>query len=260
MLDKICKLSYKINKGLRLGTPCCDDEALITLLINKADVSCLNNSDLIKYNDLVKTLSFDCHIKHNKVLVTDNNKEEWERNNVECISRKQWEKIALKICNQYKIEIINEKIENTCNVSFDILKETLNCEVLTTISTLQKICDLNIIIDFNKDKCNIEYKLLLEKYPTCNLNVKEYYTLIKSGYSFEIISNLYKNKVYLEIDNKGKVNLKTHYNNYILPNDLKFKDIIIDDKNNIQIVKRIIDDFNISEKTKKQILDGICII
>ena len=49
--------------------------------------------------------------------------------------------------------------------------------------------------------------LLLEKHPTCQLSKKEYITLIDSGYSFEILSGLYNNKVSLEVDSKGKTTL-----------------------------------------------------
>jgi hypothetical protein len=260
ILDKISYISTKVEKSLRLGVPCCNEEALILLLLNRADTTCLSKKELTVYNNILKNLSYDCKVSTNKVIVNSNNKEQWEEANPECISRKQWEKIALKICNKYNIEVSIEKINSACDIAFEITKNTIHCDVLTLISIQQKLCELDIKIETNKNQCNIDYKLLLEKFPTCQLSIKEYITLIESGYSFEILSGLYKNNVKLEVDSRGKVTLISSINKYSLPDDLKFTEIVLDNENNIVLPKRILDDYNINKKTKKQILDGISII
>lgn len=260
ILDKISYISTKVEKSLRLGVPCCNEEALILLLLNTANTKCLSKTELQQYNDIIKNLTFDCNIFTPKVKISSNNKEQWEEANPECTSRKTWEKIAYKICNKYQIDISVEKIDKACDIAFEITKNIINCDVLTLISIQQKMCELDIKVETNKDKCNIDYKLLLEKHPTCQLSKKEYITLIDSGYSFEILSELYNNKVSLEIDSKGKVTLISPINKYSLPEDLRFKEIVLDDKKNLVLPQRIIEDYNITKKIKKQILDGISIL
>ena len=61
-------------------------------------------------------------------------------------------------------------------------------------------------------------------------------------------------------DNNSKTTLISPISKYNLPEDLRFKEIVLDDKNNIVLPKRILEDYNITNKIKKQILDGISII
>jgi hypothetical protein len=260
ILNKISYISTKVEKSLRLGVPCCNEEALILLLLNTADAKCLSKIELQQYNDIIKNLTFDCNTFTNKVKIDSINKEQWEENNPECISRKTWERIAYKICNKYQIDISIEKVDKVCDIAFEISKNIIHCDVLTLISIQQKLCNLDIKIELNKQQCNIDYKLLIEKHPTCQLSKKEYITLIESGYSFEIISGLYNNKVSLEVDSKGKVTLISPISKYKLPEDLKFKEIILDDNKNLLLPKKILEDYNINKTIKKQILDGISII
>jgi hypothetical protein len=98
---------------------------------------------------------------------------------------------------------------------------------------------------------------LLEKNPNCNLTVKEYIKLIDSGYSFEILSNLYDKNVRLEVSSTGQVTLISPINKYNLPKDLKFKEIVLDKNGNISFPQRILEDYNITNKIKKQLLNEI---
>lgn len=260
LLNKISVLSRKIYQSLRLGNICCNDEALILLMLKNAKLDCFNKEELNRYKDIVKKYTFDCTVQVNRVTVDSTNKEIWEENNPDCISRKTWERIAYKICNKYQIDISVEKIDKACDIAFEITKNTVHCDVLTLISIQQKLCDLDIKIESNKQQCNIDYKLLIEKHPTCQLSKKEYITLIESGYSFEIISGLYNNKVSLEVDSKGKVTLISPISKYNLPEDLKFKEIVLDSNKNLLLPKKILEGYNINKTIKKQILDGLNII
>lgn len=260
ILNKISYISTKIEQSLRLGTPCCNNEALILLLLNSANLKCLNKTELVKYNDIVKTLTYDCNILTPKVIITSNNKEQWEENNPECISRKQWEKIAYKICNKYKIEISIEKINTVCDIAFEITKNIIDCDILPIISLQQKLCDLNIIFEKNTAQCKIDYLLLLEKYPTCNMSLNNYKTLNNSGYSFEMITSLYNKNVELEVDENNNIILTTPINKYILPHDIQFNGVIATSSQNVRELGTLLDSYNINEKIKKQIINEISII
>ena len=180
-----------------------------------------------------------------------------EENNPECISRKEWERIALKICNKYSIDISVEEIEKVCEIAFNITKDILDCNVITSISVQQKMCAYDIDFSTNKNQCNSEYKIILEDYPQCEITKKEYYELVHKGYSFEVISNIYSKGFTLEIDSNGRVRLMGSATNYILSEDLKFKDIIVSSSGDLHLPDRILNDYNISNKIKKQILDEI---
>ena len=189
------------------------------------------------------------------MFVNSVNKSIWEENNPECVNRKQWEKIALKICNKYTIEIERIPLDTVCDISFEIVKKTISCEVLTTIALQKKLCDLNITINRTKDECATDYKLLIEKHPSCNLNKKEYFCLIDSNFSFEMVSLIYDNNLSLEVDSKGKVTLISPIRRYKIPDELKVNDVIYtSDK---QLIHKILQDYNISKKTKENIINEL---
>lgn len=261
MLNKISEVSKKIEKGLRYGHPCCDDEALIVLLLNTAKISCYNKKEARIYDDIIKNLDFSCQPLLSKVIVTDNGKEAWETANPACISRKQWERIALKICLQYKLDFIIDKIDKACDVAFDITKNVIDCEVLTSISIQNKMCELNITVDRNPAKCAAEYKLLIEQYPDCNLTKKEYIYLLDTNYSFEIISSVYNKHLHLEVDPYGNTFLVSPLNKYSLDDELKFKEIIVNSETkDLVLTRRIINDYNITNIQKQKILNELSII
>lgn len=256
ILDKISYISTKVEKSLRLGVPCCNEEALILLLLNVAITDCLSKTELEQYNSIIKTLTFDCKTSTPKVRVNSSNKELWEELNPECINRKQWERIAYKICNKYKLDISSEKIETICNIAFDITKNIIDCKLLSVLSLHQKLCELNIFLELSKDVCKIQHSLLIEKYPTCDISLKDYITLIKCNYSFDMISEVYDNNCKIEID-KNNVMLITSSCSYNLNNDLKFAEVIAKDNTDCKKLKIILEEYNINNNTKNKILNGI---
>lgn len=259
LLHNLSDLSIKHDKALKMGLFCNDELFINLVLLKYADLSCLSSKEIRKFKGIIDTITYDCYLKQPRVKVDSSNKELWEELYPECINRKEWERIAYKICNKYKIEVDVEKISTMCDITFEILKDITSCDVLTAISLQQKICNYNVDITINENQCKIDYKLLIEKNPICNLTLKEYITLIKKGYSYEILSTIYDNNSYLEINSKGIVILNTKYSKYELPNDLKFKELIVKD-GNLELPKRMLEDFNINTKIKKQILDEIHIL
>ena len=256
ILDKISYISTKVEKSLRLGTPCCNDEALILLLLNTAHKECFNKIEFQQYSDIVKGLTYDCTTSTPKVIVNSTNKEQWEELNPDCINRKQWERIAYKICNKYKLDISTEKIETICNIAFDITKNIVDCKLLSVLSVHQKLCELNITLEVSKESCKIQHNLLVEKYPTCDITLKDYITLTKCNYSFDIISEVYNNNCKIEI-NKSSILLITPSCSYDLNKDLKFANVIAKNDADCKKLEIILEEYNINNNIKKQILNGI---
>ena len=210
--SKLSDISTIVANSYYYKTNYACKEDLPLILLSKANISCLDKNDLKKYNDKLNTLLFDCKTTTKEVTVDSKNREQWEMSNPSCVSRKQWERIALKICTQFKLEFIVEDMDKACDIAFDITKKIIDCEVLTAVSIQQKMCELNIKVDNNIDKCSTEYKLLIEKYPECNLSKREYITLLDNNFSFEVISSIYEKKLKLEVDSYGHTSLVSPIN------------------------------------------------
>lgn len=286
--SKLSKLSTIIVNSLYYKTSYKCKEDLPLILLSKANPDCLDKYELKKYKGLLNTLLFDCVVSEKEVTVNNTNREDWEKNNPSCVSRKQWEKIALKICKQYKLDILLERLNDNCEVdlqilsknnneecdlnfevnkqsmdkicdiAFDISKKIIDCEVLTAISIQQKMCEFNIKVDMNKDKCSAEYKLLIEKYPECNITKREYIKLLDTNFSFEVISSIYQKRLKLEVDSYGKTFLVSPLNKYSIDKDLKFKEIVVDNNTrDIVFPKKILNDYKIPNIKKQQLLNEI---
>jgi hypothetical protein len=250
--NKLSKLSVKNKLSLYHDLPYNTEDDLKLILLSYANTSCLKNDEVTIYKNLVKKLTFDCKSQDLLVKVNNNNKEFWEENNPECTNRKQWEKIALRICNKYTIEIEVIPINTICDIAFEISKKTISCDVLTSISLQQKLCDLNISVKRTKEECEADYKLLIEKYKDCNITKKEYLKLIDNNFSFEIISLIYDDNLKLEVDSKGKVSLISPIRKYKIPDELKLNDVVYSNKN---LIHKVLDDYNISKNIKENILN-----
>lgn len=252
--NKLSEKSKDLLKSFYYKLPYTDKVVLQLLLLSYGDISCLNTTQLSKYNDKVKSLTFNCKNTTPTVNIDNSNREEWEKNHPECLNRKQWERITLKICYNYSIDIQVTPIETLCDVTFEIVKNTISCDVLTTISLQQKLCDLNISVNRSKEECASDYKILIEKYQDCNISKKEYLKLIDNNFSFEIISLIYKNNLKLEVDSKGNVSLISPIRKYKIPDELKLNDVIYSNKN---LIHKVLDDYNISKNIKENILNEL---
>lgn len=253
--NKLSELSIhdKLSKYYNLPYNTKDDLYLILLLY--ANTKCLNSEELKIYNQLVKKLTFDCKSTKNIVFIDSKNKTNWEENNPDCNSRKQWERIALRICNKYSIEIELIPLDTVCDIAYEISKKTLPCEIITAISLQQKLCNLNISVNRSKEECNIDYKLLIEKHPNCELTKKQYVSLVDEGFSYEIVSLIYDNSFKIEVDSKGKITLISPIRKYKLPEDLKINDVIFtSDK---KIIHKLLSDYKLSETLKENIINEL---
>lgn len=255
--NKLNELSKYNRNNLEYKIPYNNSKDIALMLLNNADSSCLNKNELKIFNDNILKLTYDCKNPVNEVIVNDDYKEDWEINNPNCVNRKRWEKIAYKICTKYQLQIDISKTDLMCNLAFDIVRNTISCDVLTTISLQQKLCDLNIKINRTKEECETDYKLLIESFPNCNLTKKEYITLTNNNYSYEMISNTYKHNLKFEIDSKGIIKLISPIYSYILPDELKFKEVIINrDTNSLILLTKQLNDYKINSNIKNLILNG----
>lgn len=253
-LSKLSKLNYN-NLKYKLPNDPLKDISL--MLLNYANLDCLNISEKRKYEDIVEKFTFDCISPEPEILVDSTFKEDWEIANPNCVNRKRWEKIAYKICAKYNLVVDINKIEAVCSLAFDIVKNTIHCDVLTSISIQQKMCDLNLEVNRSKAECDVDYKLLIEKHPNCNLTKREYIYLVENNYSFEIISNTYEHDLKFEVDSKGNIKLISPTYSYILPSELRFKDVVVNkNSNSLILLDKQLKEYNINNNIKKLILDG----
>lgn len=269
--NKLSEISELIKNNLYYGYPYSCNDDLPLILLSKANVDCYNKEQLKKYKDRLDYFLYSCTSEFSDIHIDSSNREKWERENPTCLNRKAWERIALKICYDYKLDVFLEKlsdncnldlsivrnIDNVCNIAFDITKKIITCDILTAISIQQKMCDLNIVVERTRDECILDYKILIEKFESCNLSKKDYVTLIDSNFSYEIISAIYNNNLKLEVTSSG-VNLLGPISSYKIGEDLRFDNIIVDSTTKDLIFpKTILNEYKITNNIKEKLLNEL---
>lgn len=257
-------INYKLNKlakyyynYLTNKIPYRNNFDIPLMLLNKANTDCYNAKEKLIYNDLINRLTYDCYNATLEVTVDNSNKEVWEMNNPNCVNRKTWEKIAYKICNKYQLNIDIEKTDLICNVAFDIIRNTISCDILTSISVQQKMCEHNIEIQRNEEECAIDYKLLIEKYPDCNLTRKDFFYLVNNKYSYELISMVYDTNLKFEVYGNGEIKLISPTYTYSLPDDLRFKEIVVNKtSNSLVLLDKQLKEYKLNNTIKNLLLNG----
>ncbi len=164
-----------------------------------------------------------CYIdKRKDVVVDDSGLDKYMLSKPYCISYDKWDEFARKICGDIGFTVTVEK--EICDITFEISRQTIPCNLLYHFKVQKEMCDLNMTVNRTVDECKIDYKLLAEKYCNFNLSLKEYIELVKEyNLGFNTIDEVYKNKLELAILNRRAV-LKSQLNTYdiskISPSDL----------------------------------------
>lgn len=245
----------------------CDDDFQL-ILLSKADKSCYNDKQLQCYKELVNRLTFDCSVSRKPVLVDDSFRENWERSNPNCVSRKLWERIAYKICKDYGLDIVVEKViedcpipninitklDIECNISMEIVKNIIPCDVITSISIQKLACNENFEISRSLDECNVDYKLLSKKFLDFNLSKKDYFYLVDNKFTYDCLDTIYSNNLSLYIKDQS-IYLKSPYNTYDI-STLEAKKIVAKAYSGPKLVIQLLKDYTINNIKKQTILNG----
>jgi hypothetical protein len=153
----------------------------------KHNVKCLCAQDLKNIFETIERFE-KCDTAATNVLVqTDEN---WVKQNLLCASREDWEQYALALCSLLKLEIRvdrQESLDTTCNIAFEITKSEKFCDIIVAAAVIQHVCEIGYSLNVTKQQCKIEWKLLLEKNPSCNIDLKTYISCKELGLTYDVI-------------------------------------------------------------------------
>lgn len=116
--------------------------------------------------------------------------ENWVKRNLLCASREDWEMYATALCALLNLQITVSKeqtSDTTCNIAFEITKSQQFCDLLVAVAIIKRACDMGLQFDVTKHQCKIEWDILLEKYPSCTIDLKTYIMCKEQGMTYDLV-------------------------------------------------------------------------
>lgn len=235
---KIASLSEKVYNNLVYKYPLTNEQNhLDKLIIYKNSLSRYKNR-LVRNAALCKTCEFDNKIQgiyekaqgllgigyspekslkyaldqnipelEDGLIYSDAKLNSWLSKNPYCAPVGQWEKLAYHICGKLGIDIEVEEVK--CNLTFDIIKESIPLEVIAGLSIGQCAKKKGILNKRSPEECKLDWEILVEKID-CDLNYDVYISLVKDcNLTFDVITEAYNCGLSFETSNsqhylKGK--------------------------------------------------------
>lgn len=143
------------------------------------------------------------------IQIDESGEEAWALKNPNCRTYQEWEKLSRTLCGEIDLQITTEQLR--CDIVFDISREVISCDVLLAISAFNEATELDMTIDRTQEECEIDYKLLIESIPHCDLDLKTYLEFIKNNVSFDVMKVIYNSGLNLTFS-QGSVAIKTPMN------------------------------------------------
>lgn len=147
-----------------------------------------------------------------------------------------------------------------CNIAFEITKNQRFCDFIISMSVVEAACKMGFKFDVEKYQCKIEWELLLEKNPSCNIDLKTYTSCKEYGITYDLIQLLLD--AGLDIQSRdGELFILGLLQEYKL-SSLSFSGIPAETEetqsfysNPKAFVERYLREYNLSELTIKKILE-----
>lgn len=210
------------------------------------------------------TLTKNIPILEDGLIWDDSNLNSWLSKNPYCAPVDQWEKLAHFVCGKLDIDIEVEEIK--CNLTFEIIKESVPLGVLSGLS-IGCLAKKNGIYNRRSDKeCLLDWEILVEKINTCNLDYTAYLQLIKDcNLTYDVIQEAYACGLKFDTTN-GKYKLVGNNFSYDLSSITfnspitSYKDLLIEgiqltpghsiEKANLE---KLLADYNLTEKQLRKL-------
>ncbi len=199
-----------------------EDENFKIVLGGEPCLDCINRQRLI---EKIRRLTTSCDIDCRKDLRIDkSNLDSWLVNNPTCVAYEKWEELSFKICgllnleikvvrDDCELEVAIFSSEEICNLTFEITRNIIPCDIIVAISIFKHSCDLGLSISRTENECEIDFNLLKNEVD-CDLDLKTYKKLIDCNLTFDIIKTVYDNQCSFTIGDP--VELTTLINSYSL--------------------------------------------
>ena len=190
-----------------------------------ADGSCICSDNLQRIVEkVIKEVGKNaCPVVRKDVEIDDTGLEAYLMTKPACVSYDTWNKFARGLCGDIGFKLTAEK--EICDLTFDISREVISCNLLYTLSIYREMCDLNYKVNRTDEECKLDFDILAERHCNLNLKFKDFHTLVKDcNMSFNTIDQCYKANLELIVLNR-KAYLKTNTNTYpveaITPSNLE---------------------------------------
>lgn len=173
------------------------------LNINEGLGQCLCDDDIKHVIEKVKDIVSKTRIYGTKcdVVVDKEGVNAWVSENPYCVSREKWEELSYYVCGTIGLSLTMTPQEQ-CNITFDLIRESINCDVLYAFTVANKTCDLGIEVNRTDSECKIDYKLLQEK-TNCDLSYSAYYELItKCNLTYDAIKTATECGIKFNVDDE----------------------------------------------------------
>ena len=153
----------------------------------------------------------------------------WIKNNPSCSSREQWERLSHIICEFLEVKVTTTEIK--CDFTFDVVRQEINCDILTGLSLAEKACELNVKPKRTEAECKAEWKVFIESFPN-GPDFKTYKAALKThNLTYETVKAIYAAGLTLGLNKIGTCTLNTALKSYDL-SDISFSKLLTSD--NIQ--------------------------
>lgn len=224
---KIC--SKKVSKALRLIRII--EKKYVSLLRKEAVCFCDSVVDSAQER-LKEVLPVSCDryddIKH--INKDESELAIWVKSNPSCVSFEKWERALHDFKHEFTFDI--QKID--CDIAYEFLVSTINCDLVADLKVIHdKSCELSYAFETNTieecrfelsaeqyEDCKLEYQLIKEQTPSCELTLDTYVQLIECNIDKQVIANLAACNINFEVNNK-EITIRTK-NTSSSVNDLNF--------------------------------------
>lgn len=179
---------------------------------------CMSSEKISCIIEKVKDIIPKQALNNSGVIVDKSQEVKWISENPSCVSYDKWNKYSKIVCDNLNLSLSSE--EQKCDFTLEFTKNLIPCDVLLAATAFKetRIKKLKLKLK-SKDQSNLEWRLLLERVPSCSVDLETYRKLLSSGLSFDIIESVYKEGLALDLqklEGGGNVNLVTKISKYPL--------------------------------------------
>lgn len=204
------KIDFEINKLNALRKTL--QRHKLGFYISDGSCVCSDNLQRIVEKAIKEVGKNSCPSVRRDVEIDESGLEAYLMTKPACVSYDTWNKFARGLCGDIGFTLTADK--EVCDLTFDISREVIPCNLLYTLSIYKEMCDLDYKVNRTDEECKIDFDILAERYCNLNLKFKDFHTLVKDcNMSFNTIDQCYKANLELIVLNR-KAYLKTNTNTY----------------------------------------------
>jgi hypothetical protein len=205
-LEKLLVLKKSISRH--------KNRLLRSVNLNKVSKSCISDKKVQKIFEQAKhllgigyspekslhyILASNIPVLEDGLIIDSSNLNSWLVEYPYCAPIELWEKLAYRICGKLNIDIVVEEIK--CNLTYDIIKESLPLEVLSGLSIGNITKRNNILNKRSSDECKLDWEILVEE-QDCDIDYDVYISLVEQcNLTYDIVAEAYKCGLSFKLDN-----------------------------------------------------------